>query len=333
MQRMLKLLLLAVGVIVGALAWLAWQLNHPAPLAQEDEIWLPAADAHPGELRVRFLGVATLLFDDGETALLTDGFFSRPPKMQVLLGKVAPDTERIAQSLQRAGITRLAAVLVGHSHYDHVMDAPEVARRTGALLVGSPSTAQVGRGWGLAEDRIRVIADGDELQFGRFHIRFIRSQHVPSLVTGGEINQALVPPVRANVYHEGGSYALLIRHGEKSMLVQGSAGFVDGALRGQRADVAFLGIGLLGKQSEGYRDAYWRETVATVGARRVIPIHWDDFFLPLDEPLRALPAPLDDFGVSMAFLNARGRASGVDVKLAPAWTMVDPWVGLQRPGH
>jgi len=31
----------------------------------------------PG-LRVMFLGVSTLLFDDGDTAILTDGFFTRP---------------------------------------------------------------------------------------------------------------------------------------------------------------------------------------------------------------------------------------------------------------
>jgi hypothetical protein len=34
----------------------------------------------------------TLLFDDGKTALLTDGFFTRPGKLRTLLGRVAPDT-------------------------------------------------------------------------------------------------------------------------------------------------------------------------------------------------------------------------------------------------
>ena len=34
---------------------------------------------------------------------------------------------------------------------------------------------------------------------------------------------------------------------------------------------------------------YWTETVRAVGARRVVLIHWDDFFRPLSKPLRALP--------------------------------------------
>ena len=38
----------------------------------------------PG-LRVMFLGVSTLLLDDGETAILTDGFFTRPNSRQLLL--------------------------------------------------------------------------------------------------------------------------------------------------------------------------------------------------------------------------------------------------------
>lgn len=40
-----------------------------------------------------------------------------------------------------------------------------------------------------------------------------------------------------------------------------------------------------------------------VGARRVIAIHWDDFFRPLSKPLRALPYAGDDLDVSMRILD------------------------------
>ena len=40
-----------------------------------------------------------------------------------------------------------------------------------------------------------------------------------------------------------------------------------------------------------------------VGARRVVLIHWDDFFRPLSEPLRALPYAGDDLDVSMRVLD------------------------------
>jgi L-ascorbate metabolism protein UlaG (beta-lactamase superfamily) len=322
---------LAAAVVVAlllALAWLVYQSRQAVPLDPYTDRWMPGAAAAPGAVRITFLGVSTLLIDDGETALLTDGFFSRPDKKSALLGTVAPDVAVIAKSLERAGIRRLAGVMVGHSHYDHSMDAPEVAKRTGAIVVGSESTANVARGWGLPADRVRVVAAGESLVFGRFRVTMIPSRHVPTLMTGGTIAEPLVPPVRLHKYAEGGSYSVLIEHGAKSLLVHGSAGFIEGALRGRRADVVFLGIGLLGKKDAAHQQAYWHEVVRTVGAKRVVPIHWDDFFVPLDQPLVPLPAPFDDMQASMAFVIERGRQDSVDIKLAPAWIKIDPWEGL-----
>jgi len=324
------LLLLAL-VVLGAAAWLIYQFNHPPGLAPYANLAMPAASAPAADadgLRVTFLGVATLLLDDGETAILTDGFFTRPGRMTVLTGKVAPDPALIRQALQRAGIQQLAAVIVAHSHYDHALDAPEVARQTGALLVGSNSTANVGRGWGLPEQRIRVVHGGDQLDFGRFHVQLIKSRHAPTGFTGGEIGKPLVPPARATDYKEGDSYSILVRHGQRSLLVQSSAGFVDAALQGKHADVVFLGVGTLGMQPASFRQAYWQQVVQAVGARRVFPIHWDDFTRPLAQDLVALPYPFDDFSTSMDFIRNSGSRDKVDVRMAPAWVHIDPFAGL-----
>lgn len=285
------------------------------------------ANRDPG-LRVTFLGVSSLLLDDGETAILTDGFFTRPNSRQLLLEKIAPDKAIIETTLRRAGITRLAAVIVNHSHYDHVMDLPEVAARTGAVLVGSESTANVGRGWGLPESQIAVRRTGDMMTFGRFRITLLLGRHVPSPFTGGEIAEPLKPPVRANAYLEGGSFMVLVEHGDRRMLINASAGFVPDAMNGRKADVVFLGTGQLGKRPASYMEDYWREVVDKPGARRVIPIHWDDFTRPLDQPLVPLPNLLDDFAASMKFLNERGRTSGIDIKLPEAFVAFDPFEKL-----
>jgi L-ascorbate metabolism protein UlaG (beta-lactamase superfamily) len=316
--------------VLCAAMWVAYEFGRHPALAPYANLALAPDPAGAGEatgLRVTFLGVSTLLFDDGDTAFLTDGFFTRPDWKTVLTRKVMPDPERIAQSLERAGSTRLAAVLVTHSHYDHAMDSPEVARRTGALLVGSESTANIARGWNLAENKIRIVRNGDQIQLGRFQIMFIQTRHAPTGFTGGEIPEPLVPPVRANRYREGTSFSVLIRHGGKALLVQSTAGFVEGALRGQKADVVFLGMGALGKQGEAYLQAYWHETVQSVGAARVIPIHWDDFTRPLDQPLVPLPYLFDDLDRSMAFILDRGRREGIEVTFAPAWVKFDPFAG------
>jgi L-ascorbate metabolism protein UlaG (beta-lactamase superfamily) len=102
-----------------------------------------------GAVTVRFSGTATLLFSDGQTQWMTDGWFTRPGPLRLLAGKISPDLQAIEQGLANNHVTTLAAVLPLHSHYDHAMDAPEVARRTGAQLLGSESTANIARGWGL----------------------------------------------------------------------------------------------------------------------------------------------------------------------------------------
>jgi L-ascorbate metabolism protein UlaG (beta-lactamase superfamily) len=101
-----------------------------------------------GDFAVTFLGVSSLLLDDGHTRLLTDGFLSRPSLLDVGLRKLAPDRERIEAALARTGVHRLDAVMPVHTHFDHAMDSAFVADRTGALLVGSESapTSHAGTG-------------------------------------------------------------------------------------------------------------------------------------------------------------------------------------------
>jgi L-ascorbate metabolism protein UlaG (beta-lactamase superfamily) len=314
------LAVIAILVLV-VLAWLVVQVrDRPSLDAYRRQ---PLAPAAPGGLRVTFLGVTTLLFDDGETAILTDGFFSRPGLL-ALARPIVPDRERIAAALERARITRLAAVIPVHSHYDHAMDAPEVARRTGAMLVGSESTANIGRGDGLPEPQIRVVRDGETLDFGRFRVTMILSLHFPHGMAMGEIREPLRPPARANAYLDGGAYSVFVEHDGRTILVQGSAGYVEGKLAGRHADVVFLGVGALSRKDDGYRAAYWHEVVEAVSPRRIIPIHWDDFTRPLDEPLVAAPRIIDDLDVSMKFLLERAREQQIDVRFPEAWAVVDP---------
>jgi L-ascorbate metabolism protein UlaG (beta-lactamase superfamily) len=318
---------LAVLAVVAP-AWLAYRWNDRPSLDPYRNYFMPSAPGEARALRVTFLGVSTLLFDDGETAILVDGFFSRPGAVHSLVGHIEPDVERVTTSLTRAGIERLAAVITVHSHYDHAMDSPLVADRTGALLVGSESTANIARGWGLSEERLRIVTAQGTESFGRFRVTLIPSAHFPHGMAMGEIHKPLVTPARAVDYKEGGSYSVLIEHDGKTLLVQGSAGFVPGRLRGRRAEVVFLGTAGLGTREPEYRDAYWREVVAAVAARRVIAIHWDDFTRPLDKPLVPLPRLLDDVSASFDFFIARAGAEKIDFKLVSAWTKIDPFAGL-----
>ena len=312
-------LALLLGVAGAGLAWALLFYSEP-PV---DPAWaLRGGGAVPeGAVTVRFSGTSTLLFSDGETQWMTDGWFSRPGPLQLLLGKIAPDPEAIGRGLAANGITSVAAVLPLHSHYDHAMDAPEVALRTGALLLGSESTANIGRGWGLPEAQIRVITDRVPVRLGRFTITPIESRHFqfpdPQLrrraLSDPQISEPLVPPVGAFDYRVGKVWVLHVRHPKGSWLVVGSAGYVEGALQGFGADVVFLGVGGLGSQSAAYREAFWRETVGRAAPQRLIPIHYDSLTAPAEGPFRgpvnALALLAGGLEETRAFLDEKAAAN------------------------
>lgn len=289
-----------------------------------DRFDVPRAE---NDFGVTFLGVSTLLLDDGESALLTDGFFSRPSPGRVLFRRIAPDVERITAGLTRAGagVGRLAGVLPVHTHYDHAQDSAVVAARTGARLLGGRSAAQIGRGHGLPAEQIDIVASGDTRRLGRFEVTWLESTHCPPDRFPGPIAGPVVPPVRVKAYRCGEAWSILLAHDSgRTALIQGSAGFVPGALSGRHADVAYLGVGQLGRQDEAYLRSYWAQTVQAVGARRVVLIHWDDFFRPLDKPLRALPYFGDDLDVTMRVLGMLATEQNVALHF-PTLQREDPW--------
>jgi L-ascorbate metabolism protein UlaG (beta-lactamase superfamily) len=283
-----------------------------------------------GPFGVTFLGVAGLLFDDGEHAVMTDGFFSRPSLLRVGLGTVAPDDARIDAALARLDLgRRLRAVLPVHTHYDHALDSAVVARRTGAVLAGGRSAANLGRGAGLPEDRIRVVEPDAPIALGSFTVTPVVSDHCPPDRYPGEITGPVTPPVRASAYRCGEAWSLVVAHASgRTALVQGSAGFVEGSLEGHSADVAYLGVGQLGVQDEQYVRDYWRHTVEAVGATEVVLVHWDDFFRPLDEPLRALPYAGDDLDATLRRLGRLAAEQSVGLHLPTVWRREDPWAAL-----
>jgi L-ascorbate metabolism protein UlaG (beta-lactamase superfamily) len=291
-----------------------------------DRFDLPEADRGPS---VTFLGVTTLLLGDGTSAVMTDGFFSRPSLAAVGTRRIAPDPARVDAALARAGVDSLDAIVPVHTHFDHAMDTALVAARTGARLVGGASAARIGLGGGLPEERITRAASGDRIACGGFTLTLIGSRHCPPDRYPGEVAEPVVPPVRASAYRCGEAWSLLVEHtGGRTALVQGSAGFVPGALDGYSAEVVYLGVGQLGPRGADYIRDYWRQTVEAVGARRAVLVHWDDFFRPLDEPLRALPYLGDDLDATMGVLDRLSAEQGVPVHFPSLWRREDPWAGL-----
>src|SRR5512138_2353599 len=96
-------------VLIGAAAYVYYGLTHGPDVSSFVALRTSPDISRNAPLRVTFLGVSTLLLDDGNTKILLDGFFTRPNARQLFLEKISPDKTIIKNSLQRAGIGRLAA--------------------------------------------------------------------------------------------------------------------------------------------------------------------------------------------------------------------------------
>ena len=77
-----------------------------------------------------WLGCATFRLQVDETVIFLDAYMDRVPS--------APDS-----GMSASEVTRADAVLVGHSHFDHIAGAEAIAANTGAPVIGSNESARV----------------------------------------------------------------------------------------------------------------------------------------------------------------------------------------------
>lgn len=310
-QRRAKLAaIVSVAVLAVGVSLISW-LWHDRPSLDEID-WPEPVLGFPSisdTVIVTWLGVSTLLFDDGETQILIDGFFSRPTLMDIVLDRpVDNEAAMINYALDEFRMRRLAAIIPVHSHFDHAMDVGAIANRTSASVIGSASTTEIARGAGVPEDQITAVTENQRYEFGRFTVTLLRSRHAPigwrgSIPIPGTIDTPLTVPQPASAWREGGSYTIVIEHPEGTTIVQGSAGFADDLLEGVSADVVMLGVGGLESLGRDYAERYWQALVTATGARSVYPIHFDDFTRPFGE---TEPAPkfLSDFATTAEWLEA-----------------------------
>ncbi|WP_175470629.1 MBL fold metallo-hydrolase [Pedobacter hartonius] len=259
-----------------------------------DNTSIPNKDA----VKVTYLGVTSLLLDDGKTQLLVDCFFSRPSVFKVATSKVSTDTALVNTVLSQYKINRLKGIFISHSHYDHAFDAAYVAKKTNANLLGSQSTLSIGKGGGLSNNKMALFKDGWEQQFGDFNVSVIASRHSPATPLnddlGKNITESLIQPAKVKKYVEGGSYDFLIKHKGYVIYIKASANYIPEKLKGLRADALFLAVGTLGKRDSVFMNNYYQETVAILKPKIVVPIHWDNFLQPLSDHLEMMPRVMDD---------------------------------------
>ncbi len=261
------------------------------------------------KINVTFYGISTILFDDGRTQVMIDGFFSRPSLFKLFFG-FSSNGSLLKKLKVREKLDRLAVIVAAHSHHDHAMDTAPLADCTGAKVLGSRSTANIAQGWGVCRREIidvnKYMAEeikftAGPYRFGDFLVTLIPAKHsrysscdrvnnIANSVLG--IGKRVSKPVRKGAaskiytldyFKEGVTYSIYLQHEAKSFLIHASAGLPEFPLNKYKADVVFLGVGGLKpdpNKANGFLDAYLKDVAMAVSAKLVIPIHWDTFTGP-----------------------------------------------------
>jgi len=245
----------------------------------------PRATHESSPLTLTYLGVAGWRIDDGRTTLLFDPYFSRPVLTDD--AKIASDEKAVAARVP----PHADLVLVGHSHVDHLLDAPSVARLTGAQIIGTESTAHYACAAGTPADRIITAQGGEDFEFGAFSVRVIPSLHSAlgdKHVFGA--SQTIPADVKLPMAFadfkktEGGTLAYLARLGGHEVLFLDTANFVERELEGLRPDVAIVAVGLRGEIHD-----YTCRLMRVVGMPPVVFANHFDVWTEPTRPTRDLP--------------------------------------------
>ena len=246
-----------------------------------------------GTVKLSYMGTAGWEITDGQTVILVDPYLTRlktetpndPPLASDPRSLVTDNDFAIADpKVIDAHISKADYILITHTHMDHVLDVPYIARKTGATVIGTESTSNFARDNGVPDAQILTVGGGDDLQLRGFSVQVIPSLHgilpssFPSPSTIFPANAR--PPFRlSQLFVEGGTLAYLIRIAGHQIIVFGSMNYIERELEGLRPDVAL--IGAMPERHKIYR--YTERLLHALGyPPLVMPTHWDRFNVGYD---------------------------------------------------
>lgn len=286
-----------------AMAGLGGRLASPSPSASRAHLNL-------GEnVSMQYLGTAGWIVRSAAATVLIDPYVSRingPPPPGSPQYTSPGDTRRVyrwddtAESDERAIADHIAAadaMLVTHTHYDHVLDAPHIAIKTNAIVIATESTQNVMRAYDVPEVQLITVRGGEDYDFGSFSVKVVPSLH-SALDHKHYFSSATAPaglksPLTLRQIHpEGGTLAFLVRFGQTQVLAFGSMNYVEREIDGLRPNVVIAGAGK--SRLEIYQ--YTARLMHALGYPPVVlPTHWDNFLAPYSASQSAALESLQSF--------------------------------------
>lgn len=233
----------------------------------------------PAGLEIVWLGVSGYRLTYEDVSLFIDPYVSRVPLRSMLLRRTAlPDRELIDRYARAPGA--VAGILVGHTHFDHAVDAPALAKRHAAKAYGSASLVHLMELHGLADHAVEVVPHR-AYELGPFVVRFVPSRHSKLLLgrkvpMDGPLTCEHLDGLAPGAYRCGAVFGIRIEVAGISLYHQGSADLDDAELAHAPVDVFLAGVA--GRQ---VTPRYWERVLPKLDPRVIVPTHYDNFFSPL----------------------------------------------------
>lgn len=240
----------------------------------------PPFDLPPG-VQLEWLGTAGFRLSAEGTTLLIDPYLSRPSLRQVVARRpLQPSADLVDRHVPGS----VDAILVGHTHFDHALDVPAIARRDGCRAYGSSSLARLMGLHGLAAQTVEV-EPYRRYEVGPFVVRFVPSRHSRLLAglkvpSDGELTCDHLDDLSGRAYRCGDVWGIHIEVSGISLYHQGSADLLDDERLPREVDILLCGIA-----GRAFARRYLHRILPRLEPRVVVPHHWDNFFRPLAGPL------------------------------------------------
>lgn len=282
----------------GSTTWI--RAGYVAQFRRADAALAPDHPDFKRTVQIQWLGVAGYLISLDGNAVLLAPFYSKQSLLKVGLGSLDVRTDLIDRRLPPVG--EVEAILVGHAHYDHLLDVPYIATKhaTKATIYGSRTTVNILAGFGLPESRRVEAARNAWTYTSSRRIRFAAfpSEHAPHVgrilhFWSGEVKEPLTSPPRyAREFQEGLPLSYLIEFldpdGNPTFTIffqdSSSTGGVGAPSLSHRSpDVAILCV-----PSWRNVDDYPRRILSQLRPKHVLLGHFDDFFQDPEEEMEFL---------------------------------------------
>jgi L-ascorbate metabolism protein UlaG (beta-lactamase superfamily) len=118
----------------------------------------------PDTVVVRWLGMMNYELAYRDQVFLLNAYYDRLPHSHPI-------------GITPADIRKATAIYVGHAHFDHIADAPEIAKRINAPIVGAPFGDALAMRAGLRPNQYKVVKPGELLKYSGVTVEAIQGAH------------------------------------------------------------------------------------------------------------------------------------------------------------